>query len=468
MTDRRRAPRATAPPYVRRCDRSPRNLRAACRRICRDPPQRAARSSSARARLRRRWRGRFEDALAGVRSPASSSHATVTRCRAASIEIVEAAHPVPDAAGLAAARRIRRRRRGSGSDDLVVALISGGGSALLRASGDGLTLDDKQDVNRALLKSGATISEMNCVRRHLSAIKGGRLAAACHPARVVTLLMSDVPGDNPIDIASGPTVAGSDDVRRRAGSPAPVRDRCTCQRVSRSRFRRRRNGQARRSAAREHRNADDRHAAAWRSKRRRAPLATPASRPLILGDSIEGEARDVGNGDGGNRADKSPCIESRSRRPAFCFPAARPPSPCAATGRGGRNVEFLLSLAIALDGRPGVYAIAGDTDGVDGQEDIAGAIVTPDTLARAWSKGIRPRQQPRRQRRPRIFRRAWRLGGHRSDAHQRQRFPGDSRDRKRRHPMSTARPSQGAKLPLWGQRSGDSERRDSDALRRRA
>ncbi len=123
------------------------------------------------------------------------------------IEIVEAAHPVPDAAGLAAAKRIRDLATGLAADDLVVCLISGGGSALLALPAEGIALDEKQEVNRALLKSGATISEMNCVRRHLSGIKGGRLAAACHPARVVTLLMSDVPGDNPIDIASGPTVA---------------------------------------------------------------------------------------------------------------------------------------------------------------------------------------------------------------------------------------------------------------------
>lgn len=305
------------------------------------------------------------------------------------IEIVEAAHPVPDAAGLAAARRIRDLAQGLTADDLVVCLISGGGSALLALPAEGLTLDDKQAVNRALLKSGATISEMNCVRRHLSAIKGGRLAAACHPARVVTQLMSDVPGDRPIDIASGPTVADPTtcadalDVLRRYGiDVAPTVKRVLETGAGESV----KPGDPRLARAETHLIATPQMAL-----QAAASIARAAGvEPLILGDSLEGEARDVGK-----------VMAGIARQVVVHGQPVRPP--CALLsggettvsvrggGRGGRNVEFALALAIALEGSQGVYAIAGDTDGVDGQEEIAGAIVTPDTLARAWSKGIRPR-----------------------------------------------------------------------------
>ena len=306
------------------------------------------------------------------------------------IEIVEAAHPVPDAAGLAAAKRILALVSGLTADDLVVCLMSGGGSALLSLPADGLTLDDKQNVNRALLKSGATIGEMNCVRRHLSAIKGGRLAAACHPAQVVTLLMSDVPGDDPINIASGPTVADPttcvdalDVIRRYDIDVAPA--------VT---------GILESGAGETVKPGDPRLA-----KAETRMIATPQASleaaaavareagyaAAILGDAIEGEARDVGKVMAGI-AHQVALHAQPVAPPGVLLSGGETTVTVRGNGRGGRNVEFLLSLAIALDGRPGVFALAGDTDGVDGQEEIAGAIVTPDTLARAWTKGIRPRE----------------------------------------------------------------------------
>ncbi|MEO5765927.1 MAG: glycerate kinase [Casimicrobiaceae bacterium] len=307
----------------------------------------------------------------------------------ARIEIVEAAHPVPDAAGLAAATRMLGMVGGLGEDDLVVALISGGGSALLPLPAAGLTLDDKQNVNRALLTSGATIGEMNCVRRHLSAIKGGRLAAACHPAKVVTLLMSDVPGDDPIAIASGPTVADPTtcadalEVIRRYGIVVPA----AVARVLES------------GAGETLKPGDPRLAGAsttmiatpQRSLEAAADVARSAGfTPAILGDSLEGEARDVGKVMAGIAQQVSRHGQPL-RAPCALLSGGETTVTVRGRGRGGRNVEFLLSLAIALDGMAGVFALAGDTDGVDGQEEVAGAIVTPDTLARAWAKGMRPR-----------------------------------------------------------------------------
>ena len=304
------------------------------------------------------------------------------------IEIVEAAHPVPDAAGIEAARRIREKVSGLTADDLVLCLISGGGSSLLAAPAPGLTLADKQAVNRALLKSGANISEMNCVRRHLSALKGGRLAAACYPAKVVTLLMSDVPGDDPIDIASGPTVPDPttcDDalaiIRRYAIEvPANVR------RVLES-------GEGETVKPGDPRLAgiDTRMIATPQMALEAAALvARAANVPAhILGDSLEGEARDVGKVMGGI------ALQVAGRRQPFTPPCVllsggETTVTVRGKGRGGRNVEFLLSLGITLHGHPGIHAIAGDTDGVDGQEEIAGALLAPDTLDRAWRKGINP------------------------------------------------------------------------------
>jgi glycerate 2-kinase len=305
------------------------------------------------------------------------------------IEIVEAAHPVPDAAGLAAATRIVERVRGLSPDDLVLCLISGGGSALLALPHEGITLEDKQQVVRALLKSGATISEMNCVRRHLSAVKGGRLAAACHPAKVVTLLISDVPGDNPMDIASGPTVpdpttcADALAIIKRYGIDVPARVRALLE-----------------SGESETIKPGDPRLAGIDTRMIATPqMALEAAAHIareagfashILGDSIEGEASDVGKVMAGialqvaqrNQPFQPPCVLLSGGETTVTVRGE---------GRGGRNVEFLLSLAIALGAQPGIHAVAGDTDGVDGLEEIAGAFVAPDTLARAWAQGIKPR-----------------------------------------------------------------------------
>jgi hydroxypyruvate reductase len=305
------------------------------------------------------------------------------------IEIVEAAHPVPDAAGFAAAQRMLGLVSGLTADDLVIAVISGGGSSLLALPAPGLALDDKQNVNRALLKSGATISEMNCVRRHLSAIKGGRLAAACHPARVVTLLMSDVPGDDPIDIASGPTVADPTtcadalDVVRRYGIELPQKVR----RVLESG-----DGETVKPGDPRVAHAEVRMIATpQRSLEAAATVASAAGvTPAILGDALEGEAREVGTVMAGIA--RHVATHGEPFAPAcVLISGGETTVTVRGRGRGGRNVEFLLSLAISLDGEPGIFAIAGDTDGVDGQEEIAGAMIAPDTLARAWEQGIRPR-----------------------------------------------------------------------------
>ena len=305
------------------------------------------------------------------------------------IEIVEAAHPVPDAAGREAAARMLERVRDLSADDLVICLISGGGSALLPLPGEGVSLEDKQAINRALLKSGATISEMNCVRRHLSAIKGGRLAAACHPARVVNLLISDVPGDNPMDIASGPTVADPTtcadalEIVRRYGIDLPAGARAL---LESGRGETVKPGDPRLAAVETHLVATPQMALEAAAGVARAAGVTP----VLLGDSIEGEARDVGK--------VMAAIALQVKRhgqpvaaPCVLLSGGETTVTVRGNGRGGRNVEFLLALAVALDGAPGIHAVAGDTDGVDGLEEIAGALVAPDTLARAWAKGIRPR-----------------------------------------------------------------------------
>ena len=306
------------------------------------------------------------------------------------IEIVEAAHPVPDAAGLDAARRILGRVSGLNANDVVLCLISGGGSALLPLPGAGLTLADKQAVNRTLLQSGATISEMNCVRRHLSAIKGGRLAAACHPARVVTLLISDVPGDKPLDIASGPTVpdpttcADALAILDRYGIAAPAAARAL---LESGRGETIKPGDSRLAGIETHLIATPQMALeAAAEVARQAGIATH-----ILGDSLEGEARDVGTVMAGI-ARQTALRGQPFRPPCVLLSGGETTVTVRGHGRGGRNVEFLLALGIALNGQPGIHALAGDTDGVDGQEEIAGAYLAPDTLARAWTQGIKPRE----------------------------------------------------------------------------
>ncbi|HVY18741.1 MAG TPA: glycerate kinase [Bauldia sp.] len=312
---------------------------------------------------------------------ASLSGLVVTRyghgvpCRR--IEIVEAAHPVPDAAGADAARRILELAKTAGPDDLVLCLISGGGSALLALPADGLTLADKQAVNRALLKSGATIGEMNTVRKHLSAIKGGRLGAAASRAKVVTLLISDVPGDDASVVASGPTVAdpttfadaraviakyGIDPPPAVAAHLAAAKDE-TPKHLPDA------------SIVMVASPQGSLEAAAAHAERERVI-------PVILGDAIEGEARDVG------RAMAAAAMQRRDRPVVLLSGGETTVTVVGKDGRGGRNGEFLAGLALALNGAPGIFAFAGDTDGIDGSEDNAGAIVMPDTLARAKSAGV--------------------------------------------------------------------------------
>jgi glycerate 2-kinase len=309
-------------------------------------------------------------------------HAVPTR----HIEVIEAAHPVPDESSERGAKRLLERIQGLTADDLVIALMSGGASSLLAAPVPGLTLADKQAVNRALLACGANITEMNCVRKHLSAIKGGRLAAAAAPARVVTLAISDVPGDDPGVIGSGPTVpdattfaearaliarygitpppavaarlAGDDDETPKPGSLTNVEFRMIATPMM--------------------------ALTAMAAKARTMGLT-----PLILGDALEGEAAQMGT----VMAGIARSIHAHNlplRPPAVLLSGGETTVSMSgnASGKGGRNTTFLLGLAIALDGAPGVWAVAGDTDGIDGMDEIAGALLAPDTLARARANGL--------------------------------------------------------------------------------
>jgi glycerate 2-kinase len=303
------------------------------------------------------------------------------------IEVVEAAHPVPDARGEQAARRILELVTGLTEEDLVVALISGGGSALLSAPAEGLSLADKQAVNRALLASGASIEEINCVRKHLSAIKGGRLAVAAYPARVVTLLISDVPGDDPSVIASGPTVADPTtyaDARAILAKYGITPPPAVKSHLASARDETPKPGDARLARAEIHLIATPQA-----SLMAAAGVAKSAGvTPLVLSDSIEGEAREVARVLAGvarqvhkyGQPIPAPCVLLSGGETTVTVRGK---------GRGGRNVEFLLALALALRGQSQTWAIAGDTDGVDGAEEIAGAIITPDTLDRAARVGIR-------------------------------------------------------------------------------
>jgi hydroxypyruvate reductase len=308
-------------------------------------------------------------------------HAVPTR----SIEVIEAAHPVPDQAGAEAAQRILAAVRRLGPDDLVLALISGGGSALMTAPAPGLTLDDKMQVNRLLLASGAPISVMNRVRRRLSSVKGGRLALAAAPARMVTLAISDVPGDDPLAIASGPTVwdpeAGADlsDVVALLGPDLPEAARRLLLQAP---------------APLPEFQADYRLIATPLMALEAAAAVARAEgvTPLILGDAIEGEASAAGQVMAGIARSAAlhglpvgaPAVLLSGGETTVTIGSAKP-------GKGGRNTEFLLALAVALDGQPGIHALSGDTDGIDGSEDAAGAIVTPDTLAQARAAGLDPR-----------------------------------------------------------------------------
>lgn len=304
------------------------------------------------------------------------------------IEVMQSSHPVPDENSEIAARRILEVVTGLSEHDLVIALISGGGSALMALPAPGLTLADKQVINRALLASGATIGEMNCVRKHLSAIKGGKLAARAAPARLITLAISDVPGDDPAVIASGPTVpdptsfADARALLARYGIPlTPAM-------------------QAWMDQGDETPKPGDLANASFQL------IATPSMAleasaavardagvtPIILGDALEGESRELGI----VMAGIARSIRTHGQpvaAPALLLSGGETTVSIGAglAGRGGRNTEFLLALAVTLGGAPGIWAAAGDTDGIDGTEDAAGAIVTPDTLARARALGLDPR-----------------------------------------------------------------------------
>jgi glycerate 2-kinase len=305
------------------------------------------------------------------------------------IEVVEARHPVPDAAGLQAARRIAALTQGLTAEDLVLCLISGGGSALLSMPAEGVGFEDKQAINRALLKSGAAIDEMNTVRKHLSAIKGGRLGALCAPARVVTLLISDVPGDDPAVIASGPTVpdattcADALRILQRYAIALPAAARAG---LDSGAFETPKPGDPR-FAGHEVRMI----ATPQASLEAAAALARAAGvEAHVLSDEIEGESREVGKVHAALaravvRRDapfRRPCVILSGGETTVTVRAEQP-------GRGGRAGEFALGCAIALQGEPGVHALAADTDGIDGIEDNAGALVTPDTLARARALGLK-------------------------------------------------------------------------------
>jgi hydroxypyruvate reductase len=312
-------------------------------------------------------------------------HAVPTR----RIEVIEASHPVPDANSASGALRLLERVQGLTKDDLVIALMSGGASALLAAPAPGLTLADKQAINRALLACGANITEMNAVRKHLSAIKGGRLAAAAAPARVVTLAISDVPGDDPAVIGSGPTVPDATTfaearalIERYGITPSAA----VAKRLQQDHDETPKPGSLP--------NAEFRMIAtpmmalqAMAEKARTLGLT-----PLILGDALEGEAAQMGTVMAGiarsvrahGQPLQAPAVLLSGGETTVTMTGAATAVP---EGKGGRNTTFLLGLAIALDGAPGIWACAGDTDGIDGMDEIAGAILTPDTLARARGVG---------------------------------------------------------------------------------
>ncbi len=305
------------------------------------------------------------------------------------IEIVEAAHPVPDDAGQSAARRILEMANGAGEEDLILCLMSGGASALLNLPADGISLNDKQALNKKLLECGADITQMNTVRKHLSAIKGGRLAAAAYPAKMVSLLISDVPGDDPAVIGSGPTVADPTSFseamaiidRFGIDSPKSIIDHLKLAEDETPKP-----GDPRLEN-------NETHLIATPQASLEAAVAIALDhgiRPVVLGDSIEGEAVDVAKVMAGIaqqvRRHAQPAIP-----PCVLLSGGETTVTIKGKGRGGRNSEFLLALAVHLDGADGVYALAADTDGIDGSEDNAGATIGPKTLERALNEDMSPR-----------------------------------------------------------------------------
>lgn len=339
----------------------------------------AGKAAGAMARaVERSWTGE----LAGL-VVTRYGHSVPTDC----IEVLEAGHPVPDQAGVNASRRILERVQGLSEDDLVLCLISGGGSALLSLPADGISLSDKQMVTSALLRCGATISEINTVRKHLSAIKGGRLGVACYPAQVVTLVISDVPGDDLSVIASGATVADPTSYedamavldQYQVDVPAAVRALLQAKPDETPKP-----GDARLNTVRNVLIATPHMALQAAAQVARRAGYTP----MILSDRIEGESRDVAQTHGAlvrqvlasSHPVKAPAVLLSGGETTVTIQGE--------SGRGGPNSEFLLALAIDLDGLGGVHALACDTDGIDGSEDNAGAVITPDTLARAKAAGL--------------------------------------------------------------------------------
>ncbi|MEO1601191.1 MAG: glycerate kinase [Pseudomonadota bacterium] len=338
-------------------------------------------AGKASARMAEALEAAWDGPLSGV---VLTRYGHARACR--QIEILEAAHPVPDEAGRAGAERVLAAVSGLTEDDLVIALISGGGSAIMTLPAGDITLAEKQDVNRALLASGADIGAMNTVRKHLSRAKGGRLAAAAHPARMVSLMISDVPGDDPGVIASGPTVgerstpADAAAILARFGIEPPAS--VTAHLASAE-------GCPAPEDPRLARTENIIIAAPQLSLEAAAEAARAAGvTPLILGDSLEGEAREVGRVLAGMglqvRRHGQPLA-----RPCVLLSGGETTVTLRGQGRGGRNVELLLATAIQLDGAP-VWALAGDTDGVDGAEEVAGAIAGPETLSRARALGLDP------------------------------------------------------------------------------
>jgi hydroxypyruvate reductase len=304
------------------------------------------------------------------------------------IEVIEAGHPIPDAAGTQGAARIAALVRQLDSDDLVLCLFSGGGSALLASPPVGVTLEDLQGVNRALLISGADIYEMNCVRKHLSRLQGGRLAARCAPARVVTLLISDVPGDDPATIASGPTSADPSrcadalQILERYGIEVPERVRAFLENGGEETIK---PGDP--CLARvEHRIIASPRMALQAAARHARALGIAVQ---CLGDDLQGEARELGRTQA-MRAQQMVSERATSTRPCVLLSGGETTVTVRQHGRGGRNTEFLLAAMLALDGLGGVYGLAADTDGIDGTEENAGAHFSPDSLARAFALGLDP------------------------------------------------------------------------------
>jgi hydroxypyruvate reductase len=306
------------------------------------------------------------------------------------IEIVEAAHPVPDEKGRAAAGRLLEKVKGLSADDLVLCLISGGASALITLPAPGLTLPDLQEMNRALLRSGAHIGDMNTVRKHLSAIKGGRLAIAAQPARVLSWLISDVPNDDPGVIGSGPTVADRTTFAEalavlrkfRIDPPAAVRAHLEAGAAGRI------EETPKPGDPRLSRVENVVVATPLRSLEAAAIVARQRGcEVLLLGDNLEGEARELG----ARHARQALELASKNGKPTIVLSGGETTVTVRGKGRGGRNVEYLLAEAIAAGGDKAIWGLAADTDGVDGAEDIAGALFAPDTLGRAKAKGRDPK-----------------------------------------------------------------------------